>query len=129
MYILCLRCTYSIHSKVWIQNALKLNFMHFFSITLLLQQRIMSQRRPLCKISGNRPIGHELTINEWAQIVSTIKCGVRMADIAKILNFTLKTVWTTVQRDSMRHTNKALSRSGCLKKVTERDICTIIQYV
>ena len=120
---------YSTYSKVWIQNALKSNFMHFFSIILLLQQRIMSQCRPLCKISDNRPIGHELTINEWAQIVSTVKCGVRMADITRTLNFILKTIQTTVQRDSMRYTNEALPWSGCLKKATERDICTIIWYV
>ena len=86
----------------------------------------MSQCRPLREISGNRPVGHQLTTNERAQIVSAVKCGVRMADVARTLDFTPQTVRTTIQRDSMRHANEALPRSGRPKKATERDIHIII---
>ena len=86
----------------------------------------MSQCRPLREISGNRPVGHQLTTNERAQIVSAVKCGVRMADVARTLDFTPQTVQTIIQRDSMRHINEALSQSDCPKKATERNIYTII---
>ena len=89
----------------------------------------MPQRRPLGEISGNIPVGHELTVNDRAQIVGAVKCGVRIADAARALNFTPSTVKTTVRRNSVRHANEALPRSGRPKKATERDIRMIICYV
>ena len=89
----------------------------------------MAQRRPLGKISGNRPKGHELTVNEQAQIVGVIKCGVKIVDVSKTLNFNSITVIATVQRDLIQQVNKSLSCSGRSKKADDRDICTIVQYV
>ena len=86
----------------------------------------MAQRRPLGEISGNRPKGHELTVNERAQIVGAIKCGVKIVDVSKTLNFNPTTVIATVQRDSIRQTNKSLPRSGRPKKADDRDIYTIV---
>jgi hypothetical protein len=89
----------------------------------------MPQRRPLGEISGNRPVGHELTVNDCAQIVSAVKYSVRIADVTRAFNFTPLIVKTTVRRNSVRHANKALLRSSRPKKATERDIYIIIRYV
>jgi IS30 family transposase len=89
----------------------------------------MPTRRPLCEISGNRPVGHELTVNERAQIVGAVKCGVRIADTARALDFTPSTVKTTVRRDSIRTANEALPRTGRPKKASNRDIRAIVRYV
>jgi transposase len=101
----------------------------FFPITIYLQQRIMPQRRPLGETSGNRPVGYELIVNDCAQIVGAVKCGVRIADAARAFDFTPSTVKTTVRRNSVRHANEDLPRSGRPIKATERDVCTIIRYV
>lgn len=106
----------------------KFNFYAVFPTTLSLQQRIMLQRRPLGEISGNRPVGHE-TVNDRAQIVGAVKCGVRIAGAARAFGFTPSTVKTPVRRNSVRHANEALPRSGRPIKATERDVRTIIRYV
>jgi transposase len=89
----------------------------------------MPQRRPLSEISGNRPEGHELTVNDRAQIIGAIKCGVSIADAARTLDFPPSTVKTTIRRDSVRSANATLPRSGRPSKASARDIRTIIRYV
>jgi hypothetical protein len=89
----------------------------------------MAQRRPLGEISGNRPAGHELTVNDRAQIVGAIKCGARPCEVSRTLDFTPNPIFTTVQRDSIRQDNHSLPRSGRPKKATDRDIRTIVRYV
>ena len=86
----------------------------------------MAQRRTLGEISGNRPVGHQLTVNDRAQIVGAIKCGVSLGEVSRTLNFAPLTVTTTAQRDSIRQGNKALPRSGQPKKTTNRDVYMII---
>jgi hypothetical protein len=70
--------------------------MRFDSTTQQLQQRIMPRRGPLQEISGNRPVGHELTINDRAQIFGAVKCGIKLAEAARALDSTPSTVKTTV---------------------------------
>jgi IS30 family transposase len=89
----------------------------------------MPRRGPLQEISGNRPIDHELKINDRAQIVGAVKCGIKLAETARALDFTPSTVKTTVRRNSIRHANEALPRSGRSKKASARDIRAIIRYV
>jgi Transposase len=89
----------------------------------------MAQRRPLGEISGNKPIGHELTVNDRAQIVGAIKCGARSCEVRNTLQFTRQTISTTVQRESVRQDNQSLPRSGRPKKTTDRDVRTIVRYV
>ena len=89
----------------------------------------MPQRPALREISANRPAGHELSVNQRAQIVGAVKCGSKIADTARALNFLPSTVRITVLRDAVRHDNKTQPRNGRPKKATDRDICIIIRYV
>ena len=89
----------------------------------------MAQRKALGEISGNRAKGHELTVNQRAQIVGAVKCGATIVDVSKTLNFNPTTVITTVQKDSIRQDNQSLPRSGRPKKADARDIRTIVRYV
>jgi hypothetical protein len=73
-----------------------LNLYAFSPSAPSLQQRIIPQRRPLGEISGNRPVGHELTVNDRSQIVSAVKCSVRIADAARAFDFRPSTVKTTI---------------------------------
>lgn len=88
----------------------------------------MAQRPALREISVNRPAGHELSVNQRAQIVGAVKCGVSIAETARALNFKPSTVKTTVRRDTERHANETLPRSGRPKKATDRDIRMIVRY-
>ena len=65
----------------------------------------MAQRRALSEICDNRTKRHELTVNQRAQIVDVVKCGVVIAKVNKILNFNPTTVITTVEKDLIRQSN------------------------
>jgi IS30 family transposase len=65
----------------------------------------MAPRQALQKIPINRVSGHQLSIDDRAQIVGAVKCGATQAKIYKILNFTRLTVSTTIKKDSIRHAN------------------------
>ena len=71
-------------------------------------QRIMPPQRPLCEISGNRPVNHELTSTERAEIVGAAKCEVKFTDIGRILNFMSLTVWYIYELSEQHSLHKLL---------------------
>jgi hypothetical protein len=82
----------------------------------------MAQRRALSEISGNRPAGYQLTVNDRAQIVGATKCDVRPCEISRTFNFTRQTISMTVQSYSIRRDNHTIPRAGQPKKATDRDV-------
>jgi hypothetical protein len=88
----------------------------------------MPPRRPLREISGNRPINHELTPNQRAEIVGAAKCGVGYADIGRILDFAPSTVRYTYELSSQRNVNESISRAGRPSITSERDKRTVVRY-
>jgi hypothetical protein len=98
------------------------------SITHLLCQPIMPPRRPLGEINGNRRINYKLTPNQRAEIVGAAKCGVRIADISRILNFAPLTVRYTYELSEQRDTNVSISRAGRPSTISARIKRTVVGY-
>jgi transposase len=88
----------------------------------------MPSRRPLREINGNRPINHELTPNQRAEIVGAAKCGVRITDIGRMLNFTPSTVRYTYELSEQRDTNVSISRAGRPSITSARVKGTVVGY-
>jgi hypothetical protein len=88
----------------------------------------MPLRQPLGEINGNRRINYELTPNQRAEIVGAAKCGVRIANIGRILNFAPLTVRYTYELSEQRDTNVSISRTGRPSIISARVKGTVIGY-
>ena len=88
----------------------------------------MPPRRPLREISGNRPVNHELTPTERAEIVGAAKCGVIFADIGCVLNFTPSTVRYTYELSEQHSLHESLLHIGRPSITSERGQRAIVQY-
>jgi hypothetical protein len=88
----------------------------------------MPQRRPLGEISGNRRDGKELTPIQRAEVVGAAKCGVRYADISRILDIAPITVRRTYELSDQRDLHESLSRAGRPSLTSERDKRAVVRY-
>jgi hypothetical protein len=88
----------------------------------------MPPRRPLGEINGNRRINYELIPNQRAEIVGAAKCGVRIANIGRILNFAPSTVRYTYELSEQRDINVSISRAGRPFIISVRVKGTVVGY-
>ena len=87
------------------------------------------QRTPLRDINGNRLRNYELNPYERGQIISRHKHGHTVTDIADTLDYSRKTVFSIIVRDTKRCEGKSKARINRPQKYIIRDERAILRHI